>query len=298
MLSTNSQQDTSEITSFCLTPSGAHLLVFFSSMALRVYEVPSSMTALKRLVQPIRITPRAHDAPIHVCTADPTSTYFASGSADGIVKVWDIRRGFVTHVFKGHGGVVSALKFSYPRDPNSVVQDQQHTLRLFTASVDTKVRMFDLVAARESGRKGGAVKPEAILEGHHSVPRGLDVSADGRWLLSGGRDSVALLWDLTGGKTTKNGKNDVKGKDKAIVPTLVRTIPVLERVEAVGLLAPDEEVAGSSCSADWPRFFTAGEKGVVKVWEARSSSILCTLGVEQEDVSEDQEEQRQIIDAM
>ncbi|KAJ3007018.1 hypothetical protein NUW54_g3713 [Trametes sanguinea] len=98
--------DTESITSLCITPSSSHLLLFTSSLSLRIYEIPKSLTPQTKLVKPIRVVARAHDAPVHVCKADPTSTYLASGSADGVVKVWDILRGYVTHLFKGHGGMV------------------------------------------------------------------------------------------------------------------------------------------------------------------------------------------------
>lgn len=247
-------------------------------------------------MKPVRVVSRAHDAPVHVCKADPTSTYLASGSADGVVKVWDILRGYVTHVFKGHGGVVSALAFNYPFDPSSVVREQK--MQLITASVDTRIRIFDLSAA--AGRTAGGSKPEAVLEGHVSVPRGLDVSKDGKWLVSGGRDSVALVWDISRKDTTsapaKGGKG--KAKESSFSPILVKTIPVLERVEAVGLLSPDEDLAGAPSGPKKLRIYTAGEKGLVKIWDAREGNVLFTLGQEQEDVSEDQEEQRQIVDAM
>ncbi|KZV59565.1 hypothetical protein PENSPDRAFT_553268, partial [Peniophora sp. CONT] len=59
-------------------------------------------------------------------------------------------------------------------------------MRLITASVDTWSRVWDLA-------RGG--KPEAVLEGHVSLSRGLDVLLDGRCLVSGRRDGVALLWE-------------------------------------------------------------------------------------------------------
>lgn len=127
---------------------------------------------------------------MHVCRFDSTSTLLASGSADGVVKVWDIGHGYVTHVFKGHGGVISALLFRYLEDKTSL-SSVEPELQLITASVDTRLRVFDL---RHKASRAGAGKPMAILEGHVSVPRGLDVTKDGRWVLSGGRDSVALLW--------------------------------------------------------------------------------------------------------
>ena len=280
----------------CISPTATHLLLFTSALALRIYELPKDAAPLSAAVQPIRVVARAHDAPVHVCTTDPTSTYLASGAADGVVKVWDILRGFVTHVFKGHGGVVSALVFNYPFDASSVGRVQK--MQLITASVDTRIRIFDLSSA--AARSGVAAKPEAVLEGHVSVPRGLDVSRDGKWLVSGGRDSVGLVWDISskpgGGEIMKSGKS--KGKEKASAPTLVKTIPVLERVEAVGLLRQDEDIAGATSGAKKLQIYTAGEKGIVKVWDAKKGEVLYALGEELDSPGEDQEEQRQIIDAM
>ncbi|TFY64923.1 hypothetical protein EVJ58_g2288, partial [Rhodofomes roseus] len=287
--------DTESITSLCITPSSTHLMLFTSALVLRIYEVPSSDESLAKRVHPIRVVARAHDAPVHVCKADPTSTYLASGSADGTVKVWNILRGYVTHVFKGHGGVVSALAFNYPFDPSAV--ERETKMQLITGSVDTRIRIFDLSAI--AARTGAALKPEAILEGHVSVPRGLDVSPDGKWLVSGGRDSVVLVWDISSkaSSATKSKSSKGKGKETAFAPTLAKTVPVLERVEAVGFLRPDEDLAGSPSGPGKLRFYTGGQKGVVRIWDAREGTVLFTLGHEH-DGGDDQEEQRQIVDSI
>ncbi|KAK0199024.1 U3 small nucleolar RNA-associated protein [Armillaria mellea] len=278
--------DTQSVTSICVSPSSTHLLVFTSSLSLRIFELPRSLDSLEKPVQPIRVIAKAHEAPVHVCKTDPTSTYLASGSADGVVKVWDILRGYVTHVFKGHGGVVSALTFNYPQDP-SVSQRTQ--MQLITASVDTRIRIFELSEASRA-----TSKPGAVLEGHVSVPRGLDVSLDGKWLVSGGRDSVVLLWDLSSLSLVHSSAKR-KGKGKETAPRLLKTIPILERVEAVGLLH-DEDLTGTSSDPKNIRFFTGGENGVVKIWDAREGNVLFTLGTEHSQISADQEEQRQIVD--
>lgn len=228
---------------------------------------------------------------MHVCKVDPTSTYLASGSADGVVKVWDIHRGYITHVFKGHGGVVSALAFNYPKDPSSITTGDVK-MQLITGSVDTKIRIFDLGAA--VARTSGRPKPEAVLDGHVSVPRGLDVSQDGKWLLSAGRDSVALLWDIS---SLRAAKPTGKGKEKPSEPRLVKTIPVLDHVEAAGLLLPEERLAGSSknTTPSGFRFFVAGEKGVVTIWDTNKGTPLLTLGKEK---PSDKDESRQILDAV
>lgn len=266
--------------------------MFTSSLSLRIYELPDSKEPLKKRIPPIRVVGRAHEAPVHVCKADPTSTYLASGSADGVVKVWDIIRGFVTHVFKGHGGVVSALAFSYPQDVGSIVQNK--TMHLITASVDTRIRIFNLVEGASTSSGGG--KPEAVLEGHTSVPRGLDVSLDGRWLVSGGRDSVVLIWDLFSSSSTK--EKEKKKKSNRKTPTLVKTIPVLERVEAVGLLRLDDSQFHSKTEFDQIRFYTGGEKGIIKVWDGSKGHVVQKLGEEQTQTSAELEEQRQIVDVL
>ena len=271
--------------------------MFTSSLSLRIYELPDySKEPLKKRIPPIRVVGRAHEAPVHVCKADPTSTYLASGSADGVVKVWDILRGFVTHVFKGHGGVVSALAFSYPQDVGSIIQNK--TMHLITASVDTRVRIFNLVEGASTSSGGG--KPEAVLEGHTSVPRGLDVSLDGRWLVSGGRDSVVMIWDLF--SSSKNIPTTTTSKEKKNTrktPTLMKTIPILERIEAVGLLRSDDDQFHSKTEFDQIRFYTGGEKGIIKIWDGSKGQVIQKLGEEERtQTSAELEEQRQIVDVL
>ncbi|KIK70630.1 hypothetical protein GYMLUDRAFT_149109 [Collybiopsis luxurians FD-317 M1] len=278
--------DTQTVSSLCLTPSSSHLLVFTSSLSLRIFELPKSSTSSSHTVSPLRVIARAHDAPIHVCESDPTSTYLASGSADGVVKVWDIMRGFATHVFKGHGGVVSALKFNYPQDSSSL--GRQESMQLITASVDTRIRIFELNQGKSSA--------VAVLEAHASVPRGLDVSSDGRWLLSGGRDSVVLVWDLQPLRSgTSVAASNKKGKDKMAAPKLIKTIPILERVEALAILYSDEGSTSSSASLNSLQFFTGGESGLIKIWQVKESNVVFTLGNKRLGISDESEEQRQII---
>lgn len=265
--------DNETIYSMCLTPSSSHLILFTASLSMHIYDNPLSEKTELTPVRPTRTISKAHEAPVHVCVSDPSSSLLASGSADGVVKVWDIGKGYVTHVFKGHGGVVSALLFRYVHDTTSVLKSEI-TLHLISASVDCRLRVFDL---SPSSLREGASKPITVLEGHMSVPRGLDITQDGRWLISGGRDSVALLWDFTDSfnneTLTKRG-----GKKTRSTPSLVRTIPILERVEAVGWLDGSHQ------------FFTAGEKGSVKVWDAKTGNALFALGDEHESNAEQQRE--------
>jgi len=57
---------------------------------------------------------------------------------------------------------------------------------------------------------------------------------------------------------------------------------------------PEENLAGSSSALDKIRFYTGGEKGVLKIWDGREGAVVFTLGQEDDNISDDQEEQRQI----
>ncbi len=42
---------------------------------------------------------------------DPSSKFLAAGTADSNIKVFDVKKGFQTHNFLGHRGVITNLVF-------------------------------------------------------------------------------------------------------------------------------------------------------------------------------------------
>ncbi|GAA5899168.1 hypothetical protein JCM8208_003024 [Rhodotorula glutinis] len=245
--------DTSAVTTLAITPSpvspqhGGYLLTCGRSLGIHIYSLPS--LALHRDVA------RAHDAPIITSCADPTGTLFATGSADGIVKVWDAANGHCTHVFKGHGGVVSAMAFDIASAGDG---GRQGRARLVTGADDCKIRVWDL-RTRE---------PLYVLDGHVSVVRGLDVTRDGKTLVSGGRDKVVNVWDLERG-------------------VLRKTLPVFETIEAVGIVdvpeagaAGDKKGKGKETGSTRRAVFTAGDKGVIRLWDLVTNEQIKTAADE------------------
>lgn len=215
--------------------AGGYILTATRSLALQIYSLPS--LTLHRSI------PKAHEAPIITCCSDPTGTLFATGSADGIVKVWDAEKGHCTHVFKGHGGVISALVFN-------IVKGAGGKARLISGADDCKIRVWDL-RTRECLH---------VLDGHVSVIRGLDVTPDGRTLVSGGRDKVVNIWDLERG-------------------VLRKTLPVFEVLESVGLVEVEVEGKGKGKEGEKIyRIFTGGDKGIVRLWDLVSGEAVVTSG--------------------
>lgn len=236
---------------------------------------------------------KAHTAPVIVADTDPTSTLLATGGADGLVKVWDIKGGFVTHNFRGHGGVISALKFYAPQNASTAAlpteaatakksggkkknqkRDENEELgwRLATGADDTKIRVWDLV-------KSDCI---AVLDSHVSVVRGLDWSVDGRTLVSGSRDKVVCLWD------TRSWK--LKG-----------TIPVLEELEMVGFLAPGALTmqGGEEGGAVGEQIiYMGGKRNRIRLWDLAAGKEI-TRSADDDEPNEDEEREAEgIVDIM
>ncbi|KAL8924643.1 MAG: hypothetical protein Q9208_003958 [Pyrenodesmia sp. 3 TL-2023] len=227
---------------------------------MRIYALRPSEDGSSNLFPDLQRTLKPHLTPVVTVAIDRTGTLLATGSADGVIKVWDIRGGFVTHTLRGHNGVISALHFfessvselddekalkqkkkrRKSADPQNdamegVIQAEDSTARFRLASggEDGKIRIWHL-----SKRKS-----IATLDSHVSVVRSLDFSHRHNFLLSGSRDKTSIIWDAQ----TWNPR---------------RVIPILERVEAVGFI-------GSS-----NYMFTAGENGKLRIWSAQTSREL------------------------
>lgn len=291
-------QDGEDITTLALTPNGDFLVVCYRSLLMRTFSLTFGISAsdddeedkdsedeastptLAVTVSPYRQTKLP--APVMVCAIDSTGTLVATGAADGLVKVWDIRGGFVTHNISGHGGKVSALAFYISSGGEEVdaagavaegkkrsaaaekkgkkgrKREFRGRYALASGGDDTSIRVFDLETEAVVGP----------LMGHTSLVRGLDWSADGRRLVSGGRDGVIALWD------TKTWKNVVT--------------PAGEDVEAVGFLKPGSvkrEDGGSSEKL----IYVAGKQDRVRIWDFEEGKEV-TAEVEKKANDEDEDE--------
>lgn len=247
------------ITSLAITPSASHVIVCSRSMSARIYLITPLDESLRTIKAELVRTFKPHTAPVVTTAVDSTGTLLATGAADGSIKVWDIRGGYVTHTFHGHGGVVSALCFfevhaqdgdnqqsskrksskrKYRHDEEEETEDTVSTertsvagFRLASGSEDGKVRVWDLHKR----------KSIASLESHVSVVRDLSYSPSENALLSASRDKTVIVWDVRTWKTR-------------------RIIPVIESVEAAAFVT-----SNGLC-------VIGGENGKLRVWDCNRGS--------------------------
>jgi WD40 repeat protein len=116
------------------------------------------------------------------CVAfSPDNKFLAVGSADGVVRLWNVTTGLEARKCKGHTGGVTAVRFT----PNGRF--------IVSASHDGSLRLWDVSTGNE----------ERSFLGHQSVVLCLAVSSDGKTLYSGGSDRVVRIWEVDSGKETR-----------------------------------------------------------------------------------------------
>jgi len=224
---------------------------------MRLYAVTPSDTDDTVLDLELLRNLRPHTSPVVTLAMDRTSTLLATGGADGVVKVWDIRGGYTTHTFHSHGGVVSALHFfeveTVHREDTSEsskkrkrrkpqeelaqaetgAEDSNIEFRLASGAEDGKIRIWDLHKRKSA----------AVLDSHVSVVRSLDYSTTSKMLVSGSRDKTVIAWDAERWKPH-------------------RTFAALEGIEGAGF------VAGGTC------IYSGGENGRLRLWSVASGKEI------------------------
>ncbi|EOY10125.1 Transducin family protein / WD-40 repeat family protein [Theobroma cacao] len=231
------EAESGTITALALSPSDKLLFSAGHSRQIKVWDL-DTLKCLRSW--------KGHDGPIMGMACHASGGLLATSGADRKVLVWDVDGGFCTHYFKGHKGVVSSIMF-HP--------DVNKTL-LFSGSDDATVRVWDLLAK----------KCVATLEKHFSAVTSMAVSEDGWTLLSAGRDKVVNLWDL----------HDYRCKS---------TVPTYEVLEAVciinsgscfalsmGAFRQQSGKRKSGSTGDY--FITAGERGIVRIWNSEGAVCL------------------------
>ena len=192
---------------------------------------------------------------------------FATGNADGEVRVWQAVDGQKLLIFKGHRSWAAAVAFS----PNGQF--------LASGSFDQTIKLWDLST-------GECLK---TLRGHTSWVWSVAFSPDGWTLASGGHDHQVKLWNLATGECTKtfqehtgtvwsvafspDGRILASGSDDHTA-----RLWDINRGESIKILRGHTSwVRAIAFSAGGRNLVTASKDSTIRVWDIASGECLKTL---------------------
>ncbi|KAJ3836941.1 WD40-repeat-containing domain protein [Lentinula raphanica] len=139
-------------------------------------------------LKPIFIFP-AHVSCIKAVAASPGGKWLATGSADEIIKVWDLRRKKEIGGLMHHEGSITTLLF--PSRSHLVSASEDGTIGIFHARDWSVLRS---------------------LRGHKGRVNSVDVHLSGKVALSVGKDRMLRMWDMMRGRGVASVKLGKEGE--------------------------------------------------------------------------------------
>lgn len=163
----------------------------------------------------------------------------ATGGSDSTIKVWDMVNNYCTHNLKNAKGVISTIAFA----PN-FTEDQYHFL---ASGDDYLIHVWNLIDS----------KYVCSLAGHDGKITSIVYTADGGRFISASRDKLMIIWRA--GTLEKE-----------------RSIPIFESIESIQLLPRKHAkvVDASHASTSKEIVATAGESGLIKLWDYTNGQLL------------------------
>lgn len=167
---------------------------------------------------------------------------FYLGLEDGRILVWDVNRHEWVEKFMAHGATVASLAI-HPQAPVLVSSGYDRCIKLW--HLPTQTCLYQLTA-------------------HTDNVWNVAFSPDGMVLATAGFDGITRLWDTQGLGTISHAQNS----DPANIPSLscLHTLS-LHRGQLQGL----------SFSPDGSLVATAGQDGVIRLWQVNTGQPVATL---------------------
>ncbi|CAG2173320.1 unnamed protein product, partial [Oppiella nova] len=197
----------------------------------------------------VRTWKSIHSGPIVAIVCDGTNRLVATGGVDSSIKVWHLGHNYCTHNLKGAQGVLGAIAFSPVHSDDSYY--------IYGSADDYSVHVWDLITSRHVTK----------MDGHCSKVTAIRFSIDRQHILTASRDKLVIVWN----------RSDHQ---------MLRSIPIYESLESLEVIDGRRVSVINALQSD-KLMATAGEKGVLRLWNYGTGDLLYTqqnslLAVKQE----------------
>lgn len=270
--------DRDALTAYALAPNDTDLIVCSRDSILRQYDLSGSASSyggeLGEGPAKVRRTigRSGHDLPVTHIEFHCSGIFFATGSVDGSVKVWDLRGGYATHSFRppagGRGGASAVSRLAWQPDATHLI--------LAIGREDGSICLHDL-------RSESSDVPIVRTTDHVSAVTCMVWAGKDRGLfLTAGRDAIINTWSIeeevvdsaSAGNQGSRKKKKRRKDGGSLAPTTTKTVyrrictlPVYEQIEGMVVLPHYYHYHPDLVNTDIV-IATAGSKGVVRVWRA------------------------------
>lgn len=212
--------------------------------------------------KPFRVI-SGHMGWVRSLAVEPDNQWFASGSADRTIKIWDMASGQLKLTLTGHISAVRGLAVS-PRHPY-----------LFSCGEDKMVKCWDLEQNKVIRHYHGHLSGVYTLALHPT----LDV------LITGGRDGVARVWDmrtrtnvhvLSGHKGTISDVKAQEADPQIITGSMDSTIRLwdLAAGKTMAVLTHHKKSVRSLTLHPSEFTFASGSSGSIKQWKCPEGAFM------------------------
>ncbi|BFZ57625.1 Pleiotropic regulator 1 [Savitreella phatthalungensis] len=196
-------------------------------------------------------------------TVDPDNRWFATGSGDRTIKIWDLASGTLKLSLTGHISSVRALEASH-RHPY-----------LFSAGEDKQVKCWDLETNKVVRHYHGHLSGVYALSLHPQ----LDV------LVTGGRDGVGRVWDmrtrqnvitLSGHRATVSAVKCQEADPQVITGSMDSHVRLWDLAAGKSQATLTHHKKGVRALALHPREFTfaSGSADGIRAWKLPEADLL------------------------